>query len=303
MNLKFNAIKGKGIKRTRTFWSFMSRLLTRLRLSFKNFIVYFLSIFTTFFLISQNINRDDNRFYLGFLIDTFEKIHSHFNNMMSVVFTGSSLKELRQKLNQREVDIQLLKDKIGKFNDLIQENIEMRKILNIEAVSVEPFQTFKIMGRPNGLMWSFLDISKTAKSSLVVDLPVLVERSIIGRTHLVGSQSARVMLITNSHSKIPVKSNKINFQAILQGQNSPEMVLTYLSATHENGDLLKEKIKEGDILYTSGIGGVFPEGYPVARVYKIYQTDQNIKITATPLIDISRHKFVQIMNGSSNAVD
>lgn len=303
MNLRFNVIKGKGIKRTRLFWSFMARLLVRLRLSFRNFIVYFLSILTTFFLISQNISIEAYNFHFGFLIDTFESVHSKVNNFMAIIFTGSSLKELQKKLDQKGEDIQRLKEKIEILKGYGQENIELKKMLNISESYVEPFQTVKILGRPNGLMWSFLDVSRNSKNSFVVDLPVLMDRTIIGRIALVGVKSARVMLITSSYSKIPVKSNKINFQAILQGQNSPEMILTYLNASNENGDLSKEKIKEGDLLYTSGAGGVFPEGYPIARVDKIYQSDQNIKITAVPLIDLSNQKFIQIMNVSSNAVD
>lgn len=304
MNLKFNVISGKGIKRTRLFWSLLSRLLTRLRLSFKNFIIYFISILIAVFLIFQNLDMAKQKVYVGGVIDAFESLHLKLNDALVSAFIGGSTQELQNTIEQREEEIQRLKEQNERFKDLAQENQELKKILNIFDSDENSYKTVKVLGSPHGLMWSFLDIELIKDHGLFgSDTPVLMDRAIIGRLSIIGLKSARIMLITSSHSKIPVKLKKANFNAILQGQNNLEMVLIYLKSLSENGDLLKDKIKEGDILYTSGTGGVFPEGHPIARVYKIYHSDQNHKITAIPLVDFSAHKFAQIMNGSLNVVN
>jgi rod shape-determining protein MreC len=206
-------------------------------------------------------------------------------------FGARPLKRVLQKKVMDELSKQILSGNLS-INDEIMIDFDGNQLI-----------TTKIMGRPYGQGWSFLDISINNRKPPIADLPVMMDQNIVGRISLVGHKTARVMLITNSLSKTPVKLKQINFHAILQGQNSSKMILTHIKSDHEGGDSSKENAKVGDVLFTSGAGGVFPDGYPIAKICEIQQADHGLKITATPLIDFSAKKFIQIMNGSFHAIN
>ncbi|MBA4249423.1 MAG: rod shape-determining protein MreC [Candidatus Puniceispirillum sp.] len=303
MNLRFNIIKGKGIKRTGLFWSLMSHVLNKLQLSFKNFILYFVCILISLIMISKQLSMDNLPSRLGIILDVFNQIHSKAENFVASILTGSNLHELQLTIAKQEEEIQKLKEQNEQFKEWRDENRELKKMMNISSLHENQFVTTKIIGSPYGQGWSFLDISINNEKSPLADLPVLMDQNIVGRITLVGQKSARVMLVTSSLSKIPVKLKHINFQGILQGQNSSKMILTHVKFEQDGGDVLKENIKVGDSLFTSGAGGVFPDGYPIAKIENVLRSDQGLKIIATPMIDFSTKKFIQIMNGSFHAIN
>src|SRR5436309_8562850 len=84
---------------------------------------------------------------------------------------------------------------------------------------------------------------------------------LVGRLTEVGSQSARVLLITDLNSRIPVVLESSHANAVLAGDNSERPGLLYLG---EPGTT-----KIGERIVTSGEGGIFPPGLPVGVVAAI----------------------------------
>ncbi len=89
-------------------------------------------------------------------------------------------------------------------------------------------------------------------------LAVIGTNGLIGRVISSGSQSARILLLTDFNSNIPVVALASNVQAILGGRNNASPELQFLPR--------KAKLKDGDLLVTSGRGGRIPIGLPVGLV-------------------------------------
>lgn len=85
--------------------------------------------------------------------------------------------------------------------------------------------------------------------------PVLNERGLVGRVVTVGQSSARVLLLTDLNSRIPVMTEEGEARALLIGDNSPAPRLEFV-----NRDAVLE---EGERIVTSGDGGLLPRGLPV----------------------------------------
>jgi rod shape-determining protein MreC len=93
---------------------------------------------------------------------------------------------------------------------------------------------------------------------------VLDEKGLLGQTIHVGPWSSEVILITDPEHEVPVQIARNGARTVAVGSGDPTSLrLPYLSA---NAD-----VKIGDLLVTSGLGGVFPAGYPVARVTEIHR--------------------------------
>ena len=104
-------------------------------------------------------------------------------------------------------------------------------------------------------------------------------------------------LITDPGHAIPVQVNRNGLLAIAFGIGEPDTVsVRYLPASAD--------IKEGDLLVSSGIGGGFPFGYPVAKVKKIV-SDPNelfLDIIATPVAQLSHNKEVLLIWPAKSAM-
>ncbi|MGA7540759.1 MAG: rod shape-determining protein MreC [Steroidobacteraceae bacterium] len=93
---------------------------------------------------------------------------------------------------------------------------------------------------------------------------VLDDHGVLGQTMHVGPWSAEVILITDPEHALPVEIARTGLRTIAVGAgDSTSLALPYLPA---NAD-----IHVGDVLVTSGLGGVFPPGYPVAKVTEVHK--------------------------------
>ena len=90
--------------------------------------------------------------------------------------------------------------------------------------------------------------------------PVLSEHGVVGRVVGAGGEVSRVLLLTDVDSRTPVLTDRTNARAILTGDGGPNPRLEYLRGA--------QPIRDGDILLTSGDGGVYPRGLPVGVAAK-----------------------------------
>ena len=113
---------------------------------------------------------------------------------------------------------------------------------------------------------------------------VLGEESVIGRVDEVSDHYAKVILVTDINSKIPVVVERTRARAILSGDNTMMPKLIFLRSATD--------VQEGDVIVTSGVGGMFPAGLPVGFVNSI----QGGEITVETMSDISRIEYVRIVD-------
>ncbi|MBP5698224.1 MAG: rod shape-determining protein MreC [Alphaproteobacteria bacterium] len=112
---------------------------------------------------------------------------------------------------------------------------------------------------------------------------VVDAHGLIGRIDLISGKYARVSLITDINSKIPVISAISRDRGILTGTNNKELKLIFTP--------LLAELNRGDLLLTSGVGGGLPPDIPIARIKKIEMDS----ITALPLFDPSKVEIVKIL--------
>ena len=103
----------------------------------------------------------------------------------------------------------------------------------------------------------------------------------IGRIVEVGRHAARVLLVTDLNSRIPVQLAATGLRALLSGTNGRRMRLTYV--------LPNVTVSVGALIVTSGHGGVLPRGIPVGRVDSV---NRDI-ILVRPLVNWNRLTFVR----------
>jgi rod shape-determining protein MreC len=102
------------------------------------------------------------------------------------------------------------------------------------------------------------------------DLPVLSWRGLVGRVIEVQPTAARVLLVTDANSSISGRLQNPDSRAtgVVRGRNDQWLLMQYLPQ--------QEEVRTGDLVITSGLGGVFPAGLPIGKVAQVRRRDQDL---------------------------
>jgi len=162
----------------------------------------------------------------------------------------------------RRTENLLLKAQLQKFTSLQAENIRLRSLLKSSrklsdqmliaetiAVDLDPYKRQIV-------------INKGHLNNVYSGQPILDAHGIMGQIIHPGITSSTAILITDPSHAIPVQINRNGLRTVLYGTGATN----YLEVQNlpNNAD-----IEIGDLLITSGLGGRFPEGYPVAEIINI----------------------------------
>src|SRR5438874_5869787 len=138
---------------------------------------------------------------------------------------------------------------------LTTENRQLQGLLKVVPDRAVSYVTARVIANSGGAYVRTVMINAGSDGGLARGQAVIAGEGLVGRLTEVGGRAARVLLITDLNSRIPVMLENSHASAVLAGDNSERPRLIYLS---EPGS-----VKIGDRLVSSGEGGVFPPGLPV----------------------------------------
>jgi rod shape-determining protein MreC len=182
--------------------------------------------------------------------------------MQEVSETRDALRAENARLRDQD---RLLAVRAMRYEALNRENSELRGLREALPPVAERWLAAEIVSTPNRLRERVL-INRGTANGVFKGQALLDERGVLGQTTHVGPFSAEVILITDPEHAIPVQIERTGLRTIAVGagdDNNTSLALPYLPG---NAD-----IKSGDMLITSGLGGVFPAGYPVARITEVHR--------------------------------
>ncbi len=207
----------------------------------------------------------------------YELVENLKNNLRDWGLTYNRIQVLEHKNQRLEATIPLL-------SSLQRENEELKKLLHVKEGHYKSFVTAQVITYPSTPFAKSILVTSGTKDGVVSQQPVMTEAGLVGRTIEVGHFSSRVLLITDINSKVPVVVKSSEEHAILVGDNTDMPILKYFPKT--------TRIKPGDLVETSGIGGTFPAGIPVGKVMEVKEEE----IVIQPLASISTLNFVTIFS-------
>ncbi|MDE2138059.1 MAG: rod shape-determining protein MreC, partial [Gammaproteobacteria bacterium] len=175
--------------------------------------------------------------------------------------TREALRAENARLRQQQRDLELL---TMRYDALAHENGELRGLREALPPVTDRWLPAEIINIQQSSLRQRLLIDRGATNGVFKGQAVLDDRGLIGQTTHVGPWSAEVILITDPEHAVPVRVERTGLRTIaVGGGDASSLALPYLPA---NAD-----VRNGDLLVTSGLGGVFPEGYPVARVSEVHR--------------------------------
>ncbi len=141
-----------------------------------------------------------------------------------------------------------------------------------------------------------VSVGRGIRDGVYVGQAVIDDQGVIGQVTEVMPLSSIIVLITDPTHALPVQVERNGLRTVVNGTGSVSLLrVPYLN---ENSDIIV-----GDILISSGMGGRFPNGYPVAVVndVEIIEDEAFIRVTASPIAKLDRSNHVLLLSRQSRA--
>lgn len=167
---------------------------------------------------------------------------------------------------------------------LAHENEVLQGMLNVVPDPRATFVTARVIGDSGGPFVRTALINAGAAHGVRKGLAVINGEGLIGRIVEAGERSARILLLTDLNSRIPVVMEASRDRAILAGDNTPRPRLEFLAVDSRAG--------VGDRVVTSGEGGLFPPGLPVGIVSSVREDG----VLVQPFVDWDRLEYVSVLD-------
>ena len=138
-------------------------------------------------------------------------------------------------------------------------------------------------------------INKGSVDGTFLGQAIVDAHGVMGQVIEVTPVSSRVMLVTDSSSRVPVQNNRTGYRAIAAGTGNPDQLeLLHIPDTAD--------FKEGDLLTSSGLGQRYPAGYPLGKVKQvIHKPGQPFAVVhVQPVAEVNRSRLVLLVFRDKN---
>ncbi|AOV95803.1 rod shape-determining protein MreC [Edwardsiella hoshinae] len=190
---------------------------------------------------------------------------------------------LRQELLLKNSDLLLQ-------GQLKQENARLRELLGSPLRQDEHKMVTQVISTLPDPYSDQVVIDKGSNSGVYFGQPVISDKGVVGQVVAVGKATSRVLLICNAAHALPIQVLRNDIRVLAAGNGcSDDLQLEHLPANTD--------IRVGDVLVTSGLGGRFPEGYPVAVVSSVKVDNQRAYtvIKARPTAGLQRLRYLLLL--------
>ncbi len=190
------------------------------------------------------------------------------------------------KFHEQAMQLDIIKQENERLRSLLASPLrgELKKMVaEILSVDSDPYSHQVVINRGAG-------------DGVYDGQPVIDALGIVGQILHVGQTSSRVILITDISHAVPVRVQRNGLRLLATGSGQIDKLNhTFVSQSAD--------IKNGDILVTSGLGGKYPEGYPVSQVSFVSHDESRefMRVFSTPIAQIDRLRYLLLLSNDEPA--
>lgn len=199
-------------------------------------------------------------------------------------------KNLKRKINE-------LQAVIVSYQEGYQEAQRLKKLLSMTDQYHGRFIAVKVIGREQAALSRTVLINKGSSDGLKNGMPVVAYPGLVGRLVDVSWHVSRVLLLIDENSHIDALVQRNRTQGIISGAGSRGLVMKYISKTQD--------VQKGDVILSSGMGGVFPKGWLIGQVIHVDKQDAGLflKIEVASFVDLSKLEELLILSSDETATE
>jgi rod shape-determining protein MreC len=205
----------------------------------------------------------------------------------------ASQKDVQAENALLKTELLIHQRKLQQMAALAAENVRLRQLLNATDMLQDKVLIAELIAvSPNPLSHTVV-INRGTNDGVYEGQPLLDAFGLMGQIVSVDDDTSRALLISDPTHAIPVQVNRNGVRAIAEGTGD----LNRLNLRHVS---INADIREGDLLVSSGLGGRFPVGYPVAEVESVVRNSGQAfaRVLAKPMARLDRSRHLLLVFGS-----
>jgi rod shape-determining protein MreC len=206
----------------------------------------------------------------------------------------SKLREEHAELLERVANYERLERNASEIN---RENIRLREQLGFSQRTSYRHIPARLIGRDPDNLFSALVIDKGRHSGVERDMAVIAwqggSQALVGKVIQAGAFESLVMPLYDSSLLVAARFSISRFEGIAGGQGNPNLPLRMRFIPKR----ARDEISRGDMVISSGMGGIFPPDINIGRVSSVFYHESEISMEAEiePLIDFSRLEYIFVI--------
>jgi rod shape-determining protein MreC len=207
--------------------------------------------------------------------------------MQESVATRDAIRADNERLVIRNRELEL---RSMRYEALAKENDQLRGLQEALPPVAERWLVAEIVDIQLNSLRQRVLINRGTRNAVFKGQAILDDKGVLGQTTHVGPWSAEVILITDPEHAVPVQIERTGLRTIAVGTgDTGSLALPYLPV---NAD-----VQAGDVMMTSGLGGVFPAGYPVGRVAEVHRdaVQPLAQVRAIPFANMNTDREVMLV--------
>ncbi|RZK03502.1 MAG: rod shape-determining protein MreC [Novosphingobium sp.] len=194
--------------------------------------------------------------------------HSFFDVVRGYAVAGVRNAKLERELAEAKI-------RLVEAQAIAEENARLKGLLGLVQQDPAPVVTTQLVAATGGSTRRFATLGAGSGRGVMIGMPVRSPLGLVGRVLEVGSSTARVLLVTDTESVVPVRRAQDGVAAFAQGLGDGRLQLRLIN-------LGINPLKPGDVFVTSGSGGLYRPGIALAAVTSITRDGAIARVLADP---------------------
>lgn len=216
----------------------------------------------------------------------------------NLVIQFSSRQHLITENEQLKRDVLELHGQMQQHEFILGENERLRSLLGSEARTQGERVVGEVIAVDSDPFTHQIVVNKGTTHGVYIGQPVVDHEGIIGQVSSVGINTARIIMISDQSHAIPARSDRNGVRVVVHGAgDTRQLEIPHIPHSTD--------LREGDSLVSSGLGGVFPEGYPIATISEI-ERDESLpfaRVYARPTASLDRIRMVLLLFDTAGEVE
>jgi rod shape-determining protein MreC len=222
------------------------------------------------------------------VVPNFEWAMAPVNGTINIIRNYQSYQRIYQQNQELRRELQQMRAWKEAALQLEQENARLLDLNNVQLDPRLTYITGVVMADSGSPFRQSVIVNVGARDGIVDGWAAMDGLGLVGRISGVGQRTSRVVLLTDSSSRIPVTIQPSGQKALLVGDNTASPPIDFIEAP--------DQLRAGDRVLTSGDGGVFPPGLAIGNIAQDPGGRYRVRLAA----DYERLEFLRVMRNYGN---
>lgn len=203
--------------------------------------------------------------------------------------------KLRQENDSLKIEIEKLKSELLNLDETKHKISRLESLLKLKQNFIKQGIAAQVIARDPSHWTQFIVINKGTRDGVRKNTVLINADGLVGKVVVAGARSARAILLTDPEARASAMNQRTRDVGLIEGTGSLMLKMTYLDR--------QSNIQVGDMIITSGLGGIYPKGIPIGKVELVGNEKNNLSLYASikPFVSFAKLEEVLCVSSQTNA--